>query len=49
MAINTKCDSCGKELSEFGAILMSPPNRANQSRKFNICKKCYEKIVEGFQ
>jgi len=27
MAIKPKCDKCGDELKEFGAILLSPPNK----------------------
>lgn len=44
MAIAPKCDSCGQELTEFGAIVLSPPNTENQVRKFHLCKGCYEKL-----
>lgn len=41
MAINPKCDKCGMELVEFGAILLSPPEN-DMVRKFHLCKACYE-------
>ncbi len=47
MAIKPKCDKCKKELKEFGAILLSPPNAKNRVIKFHICKKCYGEMVKG--
>jgi hypothetical protein len=44
MTIKPACDKCKKELNEFGAILLSPPDRENNVKKFHICKKCYEEI-----
>ena len=41
--INPICDYCKKELNEFGAILLSPPNGVIVS-KFHTCKDCYEKL-----
>jgi len=46
MAIKPKCDTCGDELKEFGAILLSPPKR-NMVRKFHLCKKCYHETLRG--
>jgi hypothetical protein len=40
--ISPKCDKCKKELQEFGAILLSPPDEKSQVKKFHICKECYE-------
>jgi len=48
MAIKPICDRCKKELTEFGAILLSPPDRNNTVKKLHICKACYQKIVESF-
>lgn len=48
MAIKPTCDRCRKELEEFGAILLSPPNKDNTIRKFHICKKCYEIMLKEF-
>ena len=42
MAIKPKCDKCGLELVEFGAILLSPPNKQNQVIKHHLCKSCYK-------
>lgn len=45
--IAPKCEMCGQELQEFGAILLSPPNRDNMVVKEHICVKCY-KILYRF-
>jgi hypothetical protein len=45
MAIKPKCDFCGKELKEFGALLFGPPTEKNVARKFHVCKQCYKKII----
>ena len=47
MSIKPICDKCGKELNEFGAILLSPPDDG-KVRKFHLCKDCYEGIVKNF-
>ena len=47
--IKPTCDKCGKELNEFGAILLSPPDKENKVRKFHICVECYNKIEEGMK
>ena len=46
MAIKPICDKCKKELEEFGAILLSPPNTENNIKKYHLCKECYQKIKE---
>ncbi len=46
MAIKPKCDKCGKELTEFGAILFSPPNDKSEVKKFHICVSCYQDIIQ---
>ncbi len=43
MAIKPICDKCKKELSDFGAILFSPP-KGHDVKKFHICKDCYDQI-----
>ena len=48
MTIKPICDRCKKELQDFGGILFSPPNKENMTRKFHICKKCYEEILKEF-
>jgi hypothetical protein len=48
MSINPICDKCKKELREFGAILLSPPDFENKVKKFHICKECYTKLEEEF-
>jgi hypothetical protein len=49
MAIKPTCDTCGQELTDFGAILLSPPDDNQQVRKFHLCKACYQDIVEAFK
>ncbi len=44
MTISPKCDKCNKELLEFGAILLSPPDTDSKVIKFHLCKNCYSKI-----
>lgn len=48
MAIKPVCDKCGKELTEFGAILLSPPNQDSEVKKFHLCKVCYQEIIASF-
>ena len=48
MAIRPKCDKCGKELKEFGAILFSPPKK-NIVKKFHLCKQCYQQLIKGWK
>jgi len=44
--IEPKCDICGKELEEFGAILLSPPDEQEKVKKNHICKECYNKLKQ---
>jgi hypothetical protein len=46
MAIKPKCDFCNCELNEFGAILLSPPNKHNLVKKLHLCVSCYKKILK---
>ena len=47
MAIQPKCDKCKEELKDFGAILLSPPNKKNEVKKFHICKGCYKEMAKN--
>ena len=49
MAIQPKCDRCGKELKKFGAILLSPPDEQSTVKKFHICVDCYEELLKKMQ
>lgn len=40
------CCRCGKELKEFGAILLSPP-KDDMVKKYHICVECFIKILGG--
>lgn len=46
MAITPKCDKCGEELVELGAILLSPPNTASEVKKYHLCVNCYTEIEQ---
>ncbi len=47
MAISPKCDSCKKELLEFGGILLSPPDKNSNVVKFHLCSPCYVKVTKA--
>lgn len=49
MAIKPHCDKCKKELKDFGAILLSPPNTKSNVKKFHICKLCYSEMKKDFK
>jgi hypothetical protein len=48
MAIKPVCDKCKQELTDYGGILFSPPNKENMVRKWHICKKCYAEMIKEF-
>lgn len=41
MALTPTCDICGKELTDFGAIVLSPPDEDGTVDKFHVCQPCY--------
>ncbi|MCG2698373.1 hypothetical protein L6307_04805 [Candidatus Parcubacteria bacterium] len=49
MAIKPICDKCKKELNSFGGILLSPPDKNNNVKKFHLCESCYKKIINSFK
>lgn len=44
MAISPKCDKCGIELTEFGSILLGPPNESDMAKKYHLCIDCFQEI-----
>ena len=43
--IKPLCGICGKELKDFGAIVISPPehgNNDNRVDKYHVCIQCYD-------
>lgn len=46
MAIQPICDFCHQELTDFGGILLSPPNEKGMVQKLHVCKSCYQKILK---
>ena len=57
--IESICDNCKEKLTEKGGLLFSPPSKAvnrvfdldgeiDVTRKFHICVKCYNLIIEKF-
>lgn len=49
MAITPVCDMCQKELTDFGALLFSPPDTTSTVKKYHICKPCYAIVTQGFK
>lgn len=45
MSISPQCDYCKKTLTDFGGILLSPPNKKSEVKKYHICKTCYKQVV----
>lgn len=51
MAISPKCDACGKELLEPGALLFSPPETVEKCApvtKYHVCAPCYTRLLQEF-
>ncbi len=50
MAIKPNCEvvSCGRELTEFGAILFSPPDKDGMVKKQHVCVDCYSTFQSRF-
>lgn len=46
--INPTCDKCKQELTEFGALLFSPP-KENKVTKYHLCVACYDDITDKLQ
>lgn len=44
MTIKPICDKCKKELQDFGAILLSPPDSESKVKKYHFCKDCYNNL-----
>ena len=39
--LQVHCDSCGEILTDFGALLFSPPV-ARDVKKYHICVRCFD-------
>ena len=48
MVIKPFCKLCKRELEDFGAILLSPPDSFDKVEKSHICKKCYLELTKEF-
>jgi len=48
MAIVPVCDKCKKELNQYGGLLFSPPDKNSVTKKWHLCKDCYEEIIQNF-
>jgi len=44
MAIKPRCKICKKELENYGAILLSPPDKMDKVIKYHLCVNCYKKL-----
>lgn len=45
MAIRPHCDACKKELEQFGALVIGPPDETNLVTKSHICRDCYARTI----
>ena len=44
--LELKCDRCGRELSEPGALVFSPPtNEAWVVNKYHVCADCWPTVM----
>lgn len=41
--LEVRCYACGHELTEFGALLFSPPSEQYVVKR-HLCVECYEKV-----
>lgn len=46
MAIRPKCDICNAFLTDYGAILLSPPDKKSKVTKYHVCKACFKNILK---
>lgn len=44
--IKPTCFFCKKELYDFGAILLSPPDQDKKCVKHHCCQLCYSKLIK---
>ena len=44
MSIKPTCETCGKELNTFGAILLSPPDKKGKILKSHFCRICFSRL-----
>lgn len=49
MSISPTCDRCKNELTEFGAIVLSPPDNEGMVKKYHICPACYDEMKEDLE
>jgi hypothetical protein len=44
MALKPTCSKCGRELEEFGAILLGPPDSKGRCKKDHLCRRCHTEV-----
>ncbi len=49
MAIKPICDKCKQEITQFGALLFSPPDAGSRVDKFHLCVNCYAEILKDIK
>lgn len=47
--IKPVCSRCGKELDDFGAILLSPPDSKGMVKKIHLCRSCYGEVLKSIE
>src|SRR3990167_7389308 len=43
------CQALANALSEYGTMLLSPPNKNSEVKKFHLYKSCYQKLASQLQ
>lgn len=46
MAIKPICDICAQSLNDYGAILLSPPDKKSKVTKYHLCKECFKSVLK---
>lgn len=46
MAIKPICDICELPLNDYGAILLSPPDKKSKVTKYHLCKVCFKNVLK---
>lgn len=48
MGLHFNCDKCKEELKQAGALIFSPPYQNNITKKYHLCRSCYNLLTRCF-
>ena len=46
IGLQINCDGCGTHITKPAALVFSPPNNLNHTKKSHLCHDCYELICD---